>query len=77
MILLSIKTFKVNQITYNYCQTAAGSTPTKSVSLARHVQCYSRSSRAVWFKYSNLDASSPNLLSQLMKIKVFADAIQK
>ncbi|XP_053616908.1 fatty acid synthase-like [Plodia interpunctella] len=57
--------------------TLLGSTPTKSVCLARDIQYFSGVKRPVWFVYSGMGSQWAGMASQLMRIPVFAAAIQK
>nr|WRO29226.1 FAS2 protein [Tuta absoluta] len=57
--------------------TLLGSNPTKAVSLARDVQYFSGVRRPVWFVYSGMGSQWAGMASQLMRIPVFAAAIQK
>ncbi|NP_001037478.1 p270 [Bombyx mori] len=57
--------------------TLLGSTPTKSESLARDIQYYSGVRRPVWFVYSGMGSQWPGMGAQLMRIPVFAAAIEK
>ncbi|CAH0713521.1 unnamed protein product, partial [Brenthis ino] len=54
-----------------------GSTPTKAISLAREVQYFSGVRRPVWFVYSGMGSQWAGMATQLMRIPVFAAAIQK
>ncbi|CAH2052769.1 unnamed protein product, partial [Iphiclides podalirius] len=54
-----------------------GSTPTKSVSLARDIQYFSGVRRPVWFVYSGMGSQWAGMGTQLMRIPVFAGAIEK
>ncbi|XP_045521971.1 fatty acid synthase-like [Pieris brassicae] len=54
-----------------------GSTPTKAVSLARDIQYFSGVRRPVWFVYSGMGSQWAGMATQLMRIPVFAAAIQK
>ncbi|XP_050353705.1 fatty acid synthase-like [Nymphalis io] len=57
--------------------TLLGSTPTKSVSLARSIQYLSGAHLPVCFLYSGMDSQWAGIASQLMKVPVFATAISK
>ncbi|XP_049879210.1 fatty acid synthase-like [Pectinophora gossypiella] len=57
--------------------TLLGSTPTKSVSLARDVQYFSGVRRPVWFVYSGMGSQWAGMATQLLRIPVFAAAIEK
>ncbi|XP_072934221.1 fatty acid synthase [Epargyreus clarus] len=57
--------------------TLLGSTPTKSVSLARDIQYFSGVRRPVWFVYSGMGSQWAGMATHLMRIPVFAAAIQK
>ncbi|CAK1541813.1 unnamed protein product [Leptosia nina] len=57
--------------------TLLGSTPTKSVSLARDIQYFSGVRRPVWFVYSGMGSQWAGMATQLMRIPVFAAAIHK
>ncbi|XP_047538557.1 fatty acid synthase-like [Vanessa atalanta] len=54
-----------------------GSTPTKSVALAKNIQYFSGIRRPVCFVYSGVGAQWAGLATPLMKIPVFAAAIEK
>ncbi|XP_048482207.1 fatty acid synthase [Plutella xylostella] len=54
-----------------------GSTPTKAVRLARDVQYFSGVKRPVWFVYSGMGSQWAGMATQLMRIPVFAAAIEK
>lgn len=53
------------------------STPTKAVSLAREVQYFSGVRRPVWFVYSGMGSQWAGMGKELMRIPVFAAAIDK
>ncbi|CAH1641072.1 unnamed protein product [Spodoptera littoralis] len=57
--------------------TVLGSTSTKSVSLAREIQYFSRVRRPVWFVYSGMGSQWAGMAKELIKIPVFASAIKK
>ncbi|KAM3963796.1 fatty acid synthase-like [Aphomia sociella] len=57
--------------------TLLGSTPTKSVSLARDMQYFSGVRRPVWFVYSGMGSQWAGMATELMRIPVFSAAIQK
>ncbi|XP_046964245.1 fatty acid synthase-like [Vanessa cardui] len=57
--------------------TLLESSPTRSVSLARNIQNFSGARRPVWFVYSGEDSKWAGMATQLMRIPVFADAIEK
>ncbi|KAH9640519.1 hypothetical protein HF086_001568 [Spodoptera exigua] len=57
--------------------TLLGSTPTKSVSLAREIQYFSGVRRPVWFVYSGMGSQWAGMGKELMRIPVFAAAIEK
>ncbi|XP_050353260.1 fatty acid synthase-like [Nymphalis io] len=57
--------------------TLLGSTPIKSVSLARNIQYFSPVRRSVWFIYSGMGSEWPGMATQLMRVPVFAAAIEK
>ncbi|KAG6446749.1 hypothetical protein O3G_MSEX004583 [Manduca sexta] len=57
--------------------TLLGSTPTKSVQLARDVQYFSGVRRPVWFVYSGMGSQWPGMATELMRIPIFAAAIEK
>ncbi|XP_046964151.1 fatty acid synthase-like [Vanessa cardui] len=57
--------------------TLLGSTPTKSVSLARSIQHFRDAHRPVCFVYSGMSAQWPEIASQLMRVPVFSTAIDK
>ncbi|KAF9794028.1 hypothetical protein SFRURICE_010511, partial [Spodoptera frugiperda] len=54
-----------------------GSTPTKSVQLAREIQYFSGVRRPVWFVYSGMGSQWAGMAKELMRIPVFAAAIEK
>ncbi|KAF9823812.1 hypothetical protein SFRURICE_006663, partial [Spodoptera frugiperda] len=54
-----------------------GSTPTKSVQLARQIQYFSGVRRPVWFVYSGMGSQWAGMAKELMRIPVFAAAIEK
>ncbi|XP_022831505.1 fatty acid synthase [Spodoptera litura] len=54
-----------------------GSTPTKSVSLAREIQYFSGVRRPVWFVYSGMGSQWAGMAKELMRIPVFSAAIEK
>lgn len=54
-----------------------GSTPTKSIQLARDIQYFSGVRRPVWFVYSGMGSQWAGMGSELMRIPVFAAAIEK
>ncbi|CAF4803306.1 unnamed protein product [Pieris macdunnoughi] len=54
-----------------------GSTPTKAVSLARNIQYFSSVHRPVWFVYTGMGSQWAGMPTELMRIPVFAAAIQK
>ncbi|KAF9823811.1 hypothetical protein SFRURICE_006662 [Spodoptera frugiperda] len=53
------------------------STPTKSVQLAREIQYFSGVRRPVWFVYSGMGSQWAGMAKELMRIPVFAAAIEK
>ncbi|XP_050677552.1 fatty acid synthase-like [Leptidea sinapis] len=57
--------------------TLLGSTPTKAVSLSRSVQYFSGVRRPVWFVYSGMGSQWAGMATELMRIPVFAAAIDK
>lgn len=57
--------------------TLLGSTPTKSVRLSRSIQYFSGVRRPVWFVYSGMGSQWAGMATQLMRIPIFAGAIQK
>ncbi|XP_050552883.1 fatty acid synthase-like [Spodoptera frugiperda] len=57
--------------------TLLGSTPTKSVQLAREIQYFSGVRRPVWFVYSGMGSQWAGMAKELMRIPVFAAAIEK
>ncbi|XP_022832191.1 fatty acid synthase-like [Spodoptera litura] len=57
--------------------TVLGSTATKSVSLAREIQYFSRVRRPVWFVYSGMGSQWAGMAKELMNIPVFASTIKK
>ncbi|XP_047538487.1 fatty acid synthase-like isoform X2 [Vanessa atalanta] len=57
--------------------TLLESSPTKSISLARNIQNFSGVRRPVWFVYSGAGSEWAGMATQLMRIPVFADAIEK
>ncbi|KAF9819194.1 hypothetical protein SFRURICE_010532, partial [Spodoptera frugiperda] len=57
--------------------TFLGSTPTKSVQLAREIQYFSGVRRPVWFVYSGMGSQWAGMAKELMRIPVFAAAIEK
>ncbi|XP_026313533.1 fatty acid synthase-like [Hyposmocoma kahamanoa] len=57
--------------------TLLGSTPTKSVQLSRDIQYFSGVHRPVWFVYSGMGSQWAGMATQLMRIPVFAAAIEK
>ncbi|KAJ8712849.1 hypothetical protein PYW08_008153 [Mythimna loreyi] len=57
--------------------TLLASTPTKSVSLARDIQYFSGVRRPVWFVYSGMGSQWAGMGKELMRIPVFAAAIEK
>ncbi|CAH1641071.1 unnamed protein product [Spodoptera littoralis] len=57
--------------------TLLGSTPSKSVSLARDIQYLSGVRRPVWFVYSGMGSQWAGMAKDLMRIPVFAIAIEK
>ncbi|XP_045454011.1 fatty acid synthase [Melitaea cinxia] len=57
--------------------TLLGSTPTKSVRLSRSMQYFSGVRRPVWFVYSGMGSQWAGMATQLMRIPIFAAAIQK
>ncbi|CAK1589941.1 unnamed protein product [Parnassius mnemosyne] len=57
--------------------TLLGSEPEKSVILSRDIQYFSGVRRPVWFVYSGMGSQWAGMGTQLMRIPVFAAAIQK
>ncbi|XP_046963777.1 fatty acid synthase-like [Vanessa cardui] len=57
--------------------TLLGSTPTKSVSLARSIQPSYDAHRPTCFVYSGMGAQWPEIAAQLMRVPVFSAAIDK
>ncbi|XP_046963779.1 fatty acid synthase-like [Vanessa cardui] len=57
--------------------TLLGSTPKKSVSLARNIQYYGGIHRSVCFIYSGMCSQWSGMATQLMRISVFAAAIER
>ncbi|CAG9791214.1 unnamed protein product [Diatraea saccharalis] len=57
--------------------TLLESTPTKAVSLAREMQYFSGVKRPVWFVYSGMGSQWAGMATQLMRIPVFAAAIER
>lgn len=55
----------------------AASTPTQAVSLARDIQYFSGVKRPVWFVYSGMGSQWAGMASELMRVPIFAAAIQK
>ncbi|RVE49124.1 hypothetical protein evm_006245, partial [Chilo suppressalis] len=53
------------------------STPDKAVSLAREMQYFSGVKRPVWFVYSGMGSQWAGMATQLMRIPVFAAAIER
>ncbi|XP_046964411.1 fatty acid synthase-like [Vanessa cardui] len=54
-----------------------GSTPTKSLLLARDIQHFSGAQRPVCFVYSGIDSQWAGIAKQLMRVPIFAAAIEK
>lgn len=61
----------------NFSVVCLGSTPTKSVRLSRSMQYFSGVRRPVWFVYSGMGSQWAGMATQLMRIPIFAAAIQK
>ncbi|XP_068623798.1 fatty acid synthase-like [Battus philenor] len=57
--------------------TLLGSTPTKSVRLARSMEYFSGVRRPVWFVYSGMGSQWAGMATQLMRIPIFAAAIER
>ncbi|XP_047538483.1 fatty acid synthase [Vanessa atalanta] len=57
--------------------TLLNSTPKMSVSLARSIQYFSGVRRPVWFVYSGMGSQWAGMATQLMRIPIFAAAIEK
>ncbi|KAF9408342.1 hypothetical protein HW555_011931 [Spodoptera exigua] len=57
--------------------TLLGSRPTKSVSLSREIQHFSGVRRPVWFVYSGMGSQWAGMGKELLRIPVFAAAIEK
>ncbi|XP_052751948.1 fatty acid synthase-like [Galleria mellonella] len=57
--------------------TLLGSTPTKSISIARDINYFSGVRRPIWFIYSGIGSQWPTTAMQLIKIPVFAAAIKR
>ncbi|XP_059048240.1 fatty acid synthase-like [Achroia grisella] len=57
--------------------TLLGTTPTKSIPLVRDIQYFSGVRRPIWFVYSGMGSQWAGMATQLMRIPVFAAAIQK
>ncbi|XP_047538559.1 fatty acid synthase-like [Vanessa atalanta] len=57
--------------------TLLGSTPTKSLLLARNIQSFSGTRRPVCFVYSGIDSYWTGMATQLMRVPIFAAAIEK
>ncbi|XP_052751905.1 fatty acid synthase-like [Galleria mellonella] len=55
--------------------TLLGSTPTKSIPIAREIQYFSNVRRPIWFVYSGLGSQWTSVAMQFLKIPVFAAAI--